>query len=270
MPKRTFDGENCENVSTAQLLPGCILRFIMSFMLDNARVVSLLRSVNKHWAYALSADQIEKEGGLEYVCSPFQYHDINLLSLVGWRTTRACVNTLDMVWALLDRSAFLIEFDPAGAYDYIQDDLIILASIRFQRLTKLDVSYCELITDEAIIAITRRCRGLVDIDVWLCCNLTDRSILSIAQGCPGLKKLNMRVNSKYTDAAVEAVAVGCPGLTHLDISSCRSLTNASLYAIAANCKNLEEICTSYSPGFTTAAIDAMVLSCPKLTRVYRT
>ena len=159
---------------------------------------------------------------------------------------------------------------------YPIDMVVIIIAVLCPGLTKVDLTWCWLVTDAAIITLAEHCPGLTSINLRHCDYITDNALVALAEHCPGLTTIHLDFennNHNITDAGIIALAENCTGLTWITLSGIVSwrddvsnLSDAAVIALAENCPGLTRIEFS-DIDMTDAAVISLAEHCPGLTRI---
>ena len=106
------------------------------------------------------------------------------------------------------------------------------------KLTYININYCQKIDDDALIHIANNCPNLVHLELYILPNLTDK----------GLKEIIMK----------------CPKLTYLNLSGCTHFTEESLLLLPKYLPKIEFIDLTRNYGLTDKCLDEMVSGCTEL------
>ncbi|KAF5735265.1 SKP1 INTERACTING PARTNER 2 family protein [Tripterygium wilfordii] len=155
---------------------------------------------------------------------------------------------------------------------------------RFDSVTKLALR-CDRksvsLNDDALILISLRCRNLIRLKLRGCRELTDLGVATFVQNCKGLKKLSCG-SCTFGASAMNAVLQHCTGLEELSVKrleKCKKLrklhidgwrTNRigdeGLIAIAKHCSNLVEL-VLIGVNATHLSLATIAANCQKLERL---
>lgn len=163
----------------------------------------------------------------------------------------------------------------------LMDDLISVFA-RCDRLERLTLIGCKLITGEALTQILPSFPNLVAIDLTGvvntsseaiiglasvatrlqginlsgCNNVTDSGIVALAQSCPLLRRVKLSGLTLLTDASVSALAQGCPMLLEIDLNHCELISDVSVRLIWTLLVHMREMRLSHCSLLTDAAFPA--------------
>ena len=88
-----------------------------------------------------------------------------------------------------------------------------------QKVTGIDLTYCDGITDESLVFIADNFPQLKTLSVHVCDLITDKGIIAVTEKCHKLTDLNYSFCSKVTNAALEAIVSNLPQLPRIATSS---------------------------------------------------
>ncbi|KAK0206346.1 hypothetical protein DFS33DRAFT_1314054 [Desarmillaria ectypa] len=126
----------------------------------------------------------------------------------------------------------------------------------FPNLVAIDVSDVISTTDEAVIGLASSARRLQGINLTGCKNVTDAGVLALAETCPFLRRVKLSNLELLTDASVSALAKACPLLLEVDLNHCKLITDLSVRDIWIYCSQMREMKLSHCPDLTDAAFPA--------------
>jgi len=128
----------------------------------------------------------------------------------------------------------------------------LVVDILTEKVTGVNLNYCEKITDPCITFILKRCPQIADLFVAGCPQITDWSISSVADYCTTIKCLNVSENKNITSRSINKVIESSPQLEQLWAYKC---------AITSLPENT---------GFLLAKLQTLWISNNKLTKLPRT
>ncbi len=126
----------------------------------------------------------------------------------------------------------------------------------FPNLVAIDVSGVISTTDEAVIGLASSAKRLQGINLTGCKNVTDDGVLALAENCPFLRRVKLSNLELLTDTSVSALAKACPLLLEVDLNHCKLITDLSVRDIWIYCSQMREMKLSHCPDLTDAAFPA--------------
>ncbi|KDQ15410.1 hypothetical protein BOTBODRAFT_158249 [Botryobasidium botryosum FD-172 SS1] len=123
-----------------------------------------------------------------------------------------------------------------------------------ERLERLTLVGCTLLSDESISKVVTSCPSLVTIDLTNVCQVTDKSIIDLALSSPKLQGINLGNCKEITDAAVLALAENCPHLRRIKLYGIEAITDEPIRVLALNCPLLLEVDLNQCPRVTDRPI----------------
>jgi len=134
------------------------------------------------------------------------------------------------------------------------------------RLERLSLRDCPLLTDAGLISVVRPCSLLRDLDLTALELLTDLAVSTLGEALPALEVLSLRGCVQLSDAAITLLAESCKGsLRHLSLNKAPAIGDAAMVALRDNCaSSLEWLDISWCRGVTDTALGSLVDSSTNL------
>ncbi|KAF8914177.1 hypothetical protein CPB84DRAFT_1840911 [Gymnopilus junonius] len=126
----------------------------------------------------------------------------------------------------------------------------------FPNLVAFDLTGVVNATSEAIIGLASVATRLQGINLSGCSNVTDFGIIALAQSCPLLRRVKLSGLTLLTDAAVSALAQGCPMLLEIDLNHCELISDVSVRLIWTHLVHMREMRLSHCSLLSDAAFPA--------------
>ena len=126
----------------------------------------------------------------------------------------------------------------------------------FPNLVAIDLTGVANTTSEAIIGLASVATRLQGINLSGCSNVTDAGIIALAQSCPLLRRVKLSGLTLLTDAAVSALAQECPMLLEIDLNHCELISDVSVRLIWTHLVHMREMRLSHCSLLTDAAFPA--------------
>lgn len=109
------------------------------------------------------------------------------------------------------------------------------------RLERLTLVNCAMVTDDALSRVLPCCPNLVAIDLTGVSDTSDKAIVGLASAARRLQGINLGGCKKVTDIGVFALAANCPLLRRVKLSGVELVTDGPVSALARSCPLLLEI-----------------------------
>ncbi|KAF8663408.1 hypothetical protein AX16_000980 [Volvariella volvacea WC 439] len=136
----------------------------------------------------------------------------------------------------------------------------------FPNLVAIDLSNVVSTNDEAIIGLAQAARRLQGINLAGCKAVTDVGVMALANSCPLLRRVKLSGLQELTDVPVSALAKSCPLLLEIDLNNCQRITNTSVRDIWIYSTHMREMRLSHCPELTDAAFPAPLRQEPLMSR----
>lgn len=171
----------------------------------------------------------------------------------------ACRNLTDSaIEIVVEKCQKLVRLDLYWCVVLTDISINALATSTFAPLlTHLNLSGLKHITDESLAPLLRRCTSLTFLDLTRCEAMRDESLKAIGESCHSLRTLLLYATPRCTDVGFTALAPGIPLLTHIDLTGMKEITDASIESLAHHCRQLESLNLMWVTGLTDASLIAM-------------
>lgn len=128
----------------------------------------------------------------------------------------------------------------------------------FPNLVAIDLSGVTNVSNEAIVGLATAAKRLQGINLAGCKNVSDEGILALANNCPLLRRVKLSGLALITDEPISALAKSCPLLLEVDLNHCALVTDISIRDIWTYSTHMREMRLSHCPGLTDAAFPAPI------------
>jgi F-box and leucine-rich repeat protein GRR1 len=122
------------------------------------------------------------------------------------------------------------------------------------RLERLTLVNCNLISDDALTRVLPFCPNLVAIDLTGVIDTSDKAIIGLASAAKRLQGINLGGCKRVTDKGILALANNCPLLRRVKLSGVELVTDEPISALAKSCPLLLEIDLNHCKRITDIAI----------------
>ncbi|KAI8799837.1 hypothetical protein BJ742DRAFT_844052 [Cladochytrium replicatum] len=220
--------------------------------------LALLECLHLTNCYHLSSDEMSK--------LMHAFPGLKKLSLAGCGPAAAD----GVVEAIAETCVNLVDLDLSECH-FIEDASVTrLADNLGDRLKRLNLHYCDLVTDRGVSHLSKRCIKLEALDVANC-DVGDVTIREIANNLSDtLQSLNIRECYRITDSSIVYLFQRATKLKSVDLSftnitdsSLRELGNTKLHP-----RQLQELALIACRGVSVCAIFQAARGCPRLQRVW--
>ena len=109
------------------------------------------------------------------------------------------------------------------------------------KLTYINLNYCQKIDNDALIHIANTCHNLIHLELYIIPNLSDEGLKQIIMKCPKLIYLNLSGCSHFGEGSLLLLPQYLPKIEFLDLTRNYDLTDKCLEEIVKGCKNLKHL-----------------------------
>ena len=107
------------------------------------------------------------------------------------------------------------------------------------KLTYINLNYCQKIDDDALIKIADTCPNLTHLELYIIPNLTDKGLKEIIKKCPKLIYLNLSGCSHFGEESLLLLPKYLPKIEFIDLTRNYGLTDKCLDEIVNGCNDLK-------------------------------
>ncbi|TID21067.1 hypothetical protein CANINC_003527 [Pichia inconspicua] len=126
---------------------------------------------------------------------------------------------------------------------YITPNILPPMHLITNKLQKLVIPGCRVLTDDFLIEISRRARNLKHLDIRACDQITDASIYQVAKNCPYLQLFNCGRHKRgdlISDVSIGNLIQSCQDLKTVGLAGC-GISDWSIWELALNCESLQRL-----------------------------
>jgi F-box and leucine-rich repeat protein GRR1 len=138
----------------------------------------------------------------------------------------------------------------------ISDDALQRVLVCCPNLVAIDLTGVSETSDKALIGLANAAKRLQGINLGACKKVTDSGVLSLAANCPLLRRVKLSGVELVTDDSVSALAKSCPLLLEIDLNNCKRITDTSIRDIWTYSTHMREMRLSHCIELTDAAFPA--------------
>ena len=109
------------------------------------------------------------------------------------------------------------------------------------KLTYINLNYCQKIDNDALIHIANTCHNLIHLELYIIPNLSDEGLKQIIMKCPKLIYLNLSGCSHFGEGSLLLLPQYLPKIEFLDLTRNYDLTDKCLEEIVKGCKDLKHL-----------------------------
>ena len=109
------------------------------------------------------------------------------------------------------------------------------------KLTYINLNYCQKIDNDALIHIANTCHNLIHLELYIIPNISDQGLKQIIMKCPKLIYLNLSGCSHFGEESLLLLPKYLPNIEFLDLTRNYDLTDKCLEEIVKGCKNLKHL-----------------------------
>ena len=107
------------------------------------------------------------------------------------------------------------------------------------KLTYINLNYCQKIDNDALIHISNNCPNLTHLELYIIPNLNDKGLKEIIMKCPKLVHLNLSGCSHFSEESLLLLPKYLPKIEFLDLTRNYGLTDKCLDEIVSGCTELK-------------------------------
>ena len=107
------------------------------------------------------------------------------------------------------------------------------------KLTYINLNYCQKIDNDALIHISNTCHNLTHLELYIIPNLSDEGLKEIIMKCPKLIHLNLSGCSHFGEESLFLLPKYLPKIEFLDLTRNYGLTDKCLEEIVKGCTELK-------------------------------
>ena len=107
------------------------------------------------------------------------------------------------------------------------------------KLTYINLNYCQKIDNDALIYISNTCHNLTHLELYIIPNLSDEGLKEIIMKCPKLIHLNLSGCSHFGEESLSLLPKYLPKIEFLDLTRNYGLTDKCLEEIVKGCTELK-------------------------------
>jgi len=126
----------------------------------------------------------------------------------------------------------------------------------FPNLVAIDLTGVVNTTDDAIVGLASSSNRLQGINLAGCSKVTDIGMMALATQCPLLRRVKLSGLELITDDPISSLAKSCPLLLEIDLNHCELITDVSIRDIWTYSTHMREMRLSHCVELTDAAFPA--------------
>ena len=107
------------------------------------------------------------------------------------------------------------------------------------KLTHINLNYCQKITDESLLYISKTCNQLTHLELYIIPNLTDKGLKEIIINCKEIEHLNLSGCKKFTDRSLMLIPENLKKLKVINLTRCLGVTDEFLIELVKKSAYLE-------------------------------
>ena len=107
------------------------------------------------------------------------------------------------------------------------------------KLTYINLNYCQKIDNDALIHISNNCPNLEHLELYIIPNLNDKGLKEIIMKCPKLVHLNLSGCSHFSEESLLLLPKYLPKIEFIDLTRNYGLTDKCLDEITTGCLELK-------------------------------
>ena len=113
------------------------------------------------------------------------------------------------------------------------------------KLTHINLNYCQKITDESLLYISKTCNQLTHLELYIIPNLTDKGLKEIIINCKEIEHLNLSGCKKFTDRSLMLIPENLKKLKVINLTRCLGVTDEFLIELVKKSAYLGNILQTY-------------------------
>ena len=107
------------------------------------------------------------------------------------------------------------------------------------KLTYINLNYCQKIDNDALIHISNNCPELTHLELYIIPNLSDKGLKEVIMKCPKLVYLNLSGCSHFTEESLSLLPKYLPKIEFIDLTRNYGLNDKCLEEIVSGCLELK-------------------------------
>ena len=107
------------------------------------------------------------------------------------------------------------------------------------KLTYINLNYCQKINNDALIHIANNCPNLTHLELYILPNMSDKGLKEVIMKCPKLVYLNLSGCSHFGEESLLLLPKYLPQLEFIDLTRNYGLTDKCLDEIVSGCTELK-------------------------------